>query len=59
MDLLSRENRAVSIVEDRLTIDRDFLLPHAESWREETVLLPNKFLEMLSRLMTEGRSRYA
>jgi hypothetical protein len=59
VDLLDTENREVSIVDDRLTTDRDFLLPIVDSWREETVLLPNRFLEILSRFMAEGRNRYA
>lgn len=58
VDLLSRENRPVSIVDDRLTTDRDFLLPTVDSRREDIVLDPNKFLEMLSRFATEGRRRY-
>lgn len=58
VDLLSRENRPVSIVDDRLTTERDFLLPTVESRREDIVLDPNKFLEMLSRLMADGRRRY-
>lgn len=31
VDLLDIENRAVSIVDDRLTTDRDFLLPMVDS----------------------------
>lgn len=57
VDLLDMEKRAVSIVDERLTTERDFLLPMVDSWREE--LVPNKFLEMLSRFMAEGRNRYA
>lgn len=57
VDLLDMEKRAVSIVDDRLTTERDFLLPMLDSWQEETV--PNKFLEMLSRFTAEGRNRYA